>query len=227
MRATINLDDDEPGPGIEVGWLVRIFGLNNATELNDQVAMVCFLVQFLEKISNWTEDPDDMIMMPLERLDSVEMTKDLLVQTKVGKAMNEFSKKVATERPQAASKARQLIARWKASYNSWQRGQGDTSDSSRRSNQTAPVQTAPAPKPRQAPAAQAAQAPQAPQAAQAANPASSKTQRRAENQKVKEAGGRCGRCGSYQNLPQLVMSKCEEGSWSLSNQNKTHDAKSG
>lgn len=43
-----------------------------------------FLIQFLEKISNWTEDPDDMIMMPLERLDAVEMTMDLLAKTKVG-----------------------------------------------------------------------------------------------------------------------------------------------
>lgn len=148
---TIHLDDEEETT-LDVGWLVRIIGLEKAPQWNGQVGSVKgFLIErqryevellgskdikmvqarnleqlpILEEVGIWcklleqsngdAEEP--LVLRQLERLEEINMTVDLLVQTKVGKAMNEFAKRVSNDKPTAANKARQLVAKWKGEYN--------------------------------------------------------------------------------------------------------------
>lgn len=148
---TIHLDDEDEST-IDVGWLVRIIGLEKATELNGQVGSVKgFLIQrqryevellntpdikliqarnleqlpIVEEVGIWCKlleqsngnDSELVALRQLERLEEINMTVELLVQTKVGKAMNEFAKRVSNDKPTAANKARQLVAKWKVEYN--------------------------------------------------------------------------------------------------------------
>ena len=145
MSRTIHLDGDGCDP--EVGWLVRINGLANATELNGQVALICGFVtqkqryevelleskekksiqarnlaelapleevklccQLLEKVNGISSE--ELLLRQLERLEEIHITPEILFETKVGKSMNDFSKRLSTDKPQAAAKARQLWTKW-------------------------------------------------------------------------------------------------------------------
>lgn len=148
---TIHLDDEDETT-LDVGWLVRIIGLEKAKELNGQVGSVKgFVIErqryevellntedikliqarnleqlpILEEVGIWCKlleqsngnASEPLVLRQLERLEEINMTVELLVQTKVGKAMNEFAKRVSNDKPTAANKARQLVAKWKVEYN--------------------------------------------------------------------------------------------------------------
>ena len=75
---------------------------------------VKFCCQLLEKVNGISSE--ELLLRQLERLEEIHITPEILFETKVGKSMNDFSKRLSTDKPQAATKARQLWSKWKSDW---------------------------------------------------------------------------------------------------------------
>ena len=85
----------------------------NLAELTplEEVKLCC---QLLEKVNGISSE--ELLLRQLERLEEIHITPEILFETKVGKSMNDFSKRLSTDKPQAATKARQLWSKWKSDW---------------------------------------------------------------------------------------------------------------
>jgi len=77
----------------------------------EEVKLCC---QLLEKVNGISSE--ELLLRQLERLEEIHITPEILFETKVGKSMNDFSKRLSTDKPQAATKARQLWSKWKSDW---------------------------------------------------------------------------------------------------------------
>ena len=75
---------------------------------------VKFCCQLLERVNGISSE--ELLLRQLERLEEIHITPEILFETKVGKSMNDFSKRLSTDKPQAATKARQLWSKWKSDW---------------------------------------------------------------------------------------------------------------